>query len=99
MWFVLQRLRITNNLYRVYQRRRVTTILTRRLKVELAHPLTSPRRIDYYDDPDAPKANSLVPSVNVVVANDAGEILLIRRTDNGTRAVPGGAIDLGESVA
>jgi ADP-ribose pyrophosphatase YjhB (NUDIX family) len=56
------------------------------------------RRIDYYDDPQAPKANSLVPSVNVVVANDGGEILLIRRSDNGNWAVPGGAIDLGESV-
>ena len=42
----------------------------------------NPRRIDYYDDPKAPQANSLVPSVNVVVANNAGEILLIRRTDN-----------------
>jgi ADP-ribose pyrophosphatase YjhB (NUDIX family) len=59
----------------------------------------SPRRIDYYNDPDAPKANSLVPSVNVVVVNDAGEILMIRRTDNDNWAVPGGAIDLGESVA
>jgi ADP-ribose pyrophosphatase YjhB (NUDIX family) len=59
----------------------------------------SPKRIDYYDDPDAPKANSLVPSVNVVVVNDAGEILMIRRTDNDNWAVPGGAIDLGESVA
>lgn len=59
----------------------------------------SPRRIDYYDDPTAPKANSLVPSVNVVVVNDAGEILMIRRTDNDNWAVPGGAIDLGESVA
>jgi len=58
----------------------------------------SPRRIDYYDDPNAPKANSLVPSVNVVVVNDAGEILMIRRTDNDSWAVPGGAIDLGESV-
>jgi ADP-ribose pyrophosphatase YjhB (NUDIX family) len=58
----------------------------------------SPRRIDYYDDPDAPKANSLVPSVNVVVVNDAGEILMIRRTDNDNWAVPGGAVDLGESV-
>jgi len=57
------------------------------------------RRIDFYDDPDAPAANSLVPSVNVVVVNDDGEILLIRRTDNGNWAVPGGAIDLGESVA
>ena len=31
----------------------------------------SPQRIDYYDSPDAPKANSLVPAVNVVVVNDA----------------------------
>jgi ADP-ribose pyrophosphatase YjhB (NUDIX family) len=56
------------------------------------------RRIDYYDDPSAPKANSLVPSVNVVVVNDAGEILMIRRSDNDNWAVPGGAIDLGESM-
>src|SRR6202522_4499045 len=57
------------------------------------------RRIDYYDDPNAPKANSLIPSVNVIVVNDAGEILMIRRTDSDNWAVPGGAIDLGESVA
>ena len=59
----------------------------------------SPQGIDYYDSPDAPKANSLVPAVNVVVVNDAGEILLIRRTDNDNWALPGGAIDLSESVA
>ena len=59
----------------------------------------SPQRIDYHDSPEAPRANSLVPAVNLVVVNDAGEILLIRRTDNGNWAVPGGAIDLGESVA
>ncbi|GAA3730264.1 8-oxo-dGTP pyrophosphatase MutT (NUDIX family) [Spinactinospora alkalitolerans] len=56
------------------------------------------RRIDYYDDPRAPAANSLVPSVNVIVANDRDEILMIRRSDNGNWAVPGGAVDLGESV-
>lgn len=56
------------------------------------------QRIDYYDDPAAPKANSMVPSVNVVVTNDQGEILLIRRSDNDNWAVPGGAIDLGESM-
>jgi ADP-ribose pyrophosphatase YjhB (NUDIX family) len=56
------------------------------------------RRIDYYDDPAAPKANSLVPSVNVVVVNDASEVLMIRRSDNDNWAVPGGAIDLGESL-
>jgi ADP-ribose pyrophosphatase YjhB (NUDIX family) len=57
------------------------------------------RRIDYYDEPDAPAATSIVPSVNVVVTNDEGEVLLIRRTDNDNWAVPGGAVDLGESVA
>ncbi|NJP27776.1 NUDIX domain-containing protein [Microbispora sp. SCL1-1] len=56
------------------------------------------RRIDFYDDPDAPEPNSLVPSVNVVVTYDAGELLMIRRSDNGNWAVPGGAIDLGESL-
>ena len=56
------------------------------------------RRIDYYDDPEAPEANSLVPSVNVVVVNEAGDVLMIRRSDNGNWAVPGGAIDLGESM-
>ncbi|MEV7008904.1 NUDIX domain-containing protein [Streptosporangium sp. NPDC051022] len=56
------------------------------------------KRIDFFDEPDAPKANSLVPSVNVIVTNDASDILMIRRTDNDNWAVPGGAIDLGESI-
>jgi mutator protein MutT len=58
-----------------------------------------PGRIDYHDDPNAPKPNRMVPAVNVVVTNDDGDILLIRRTDNNIWALPGGAIDLGESVA
>lgn len=58
-----------------------------------------PGRIDYYDDPNAPAANSMVPSVNVVVADgEDGRILLIRRVDNGNWALPGGAIELGESA-
>jgi ADP-ribose pyrophosphatase YjhB (NUDIX family) len=56
------------------------------------------RRIDFYDDPEAPKANSVVPSANVVVVNDDGEILLIRRSDNDNWALPGGGMDLGESL-
>ena len=55
-------------------------------------------RIDYLDDPAAPKANTLVPSANVIVVNDQGDILMIRRTDNGNWAVPGGGLDLGESI-
>ncbi|MFI7455624.1 NUDIX hydrolase [Nonomuraea sp. NPDC049714] len=56
------------------------------------------RRIDFYDDPDAPEPNSLIPSVNVIVTNEAGDLLMIRRTDNDNWATPGGAIDLGESI-
>jgi 8-oxo-dGTP pyrophosphatase MutT (NUDIX family) len=37
--------------------------------------------------------------VNVVVVNDDGAILLIRRTDNDNWSLPGGAIDIGESIA
>ncbi len=57
-----------------------------------------PERIDYLDDPEAPQANSVVPSANVIVVNGQGEILLMRRTDNGNWAVPGGGMDLGESI-
>src|SRR5215472_8757608 len=56
------------------------------------------KRIDYLDDPAAPKANSIIPSANVIVVNDHGEVLMIRRTDNGNWAVPGGGMDLGESI-
>ena len=55
-------------------------------------------RIDYLNDPNAPSANSLVPSANAIVVNEQGEILMIRRTDNGNWAVPGGGMDLGESI-
>ena len=55
-------------------------------------------RIDYHDDPAAPPATTVIPSANVVVANRAREILLIRRTDNRNWALPGGAMNLGESL-
>ncbi len=57
------------------------------------------RRIDFHDDPAAPAATSIVPSVNVAVSNDAGDILLIRRSDNENWALPGGGVDIGESLA
>ncbi len=56
------------------------------------------RRIDYFNDPDAPAANSIVPSVNAVVTDDQGRVLLIHRTDNDNWALPGGAMDFGESL-
>lgn len=56
-------------------------------------------RVDYYDDPAAPAPNSLVPAVSAVVLDDQGRVLLHRRRDNELWALPGGAIELGESVA
>jgi 8-oxo-dGTP pyrophosphatase MutT (NUDIX family) len=56
-------------------------------------------RIDYYDDPDAPQANSLVPAASAVVVNNDGLILLHRRRDNDLWALPGGAMEFGESIA
>jgi ADP-ribose pyrophosphatase YjhB (NUDIX family) len=57
------------------------------------------RRIDYHDDPAAPEPNSVVPAAVAVVAREDGAVLLIRRTDNGNWALPGGAIEMNESVA
>jgi ADP-ribose pyrophosphatase YjhB (NUDIX family) len=57
-----------------------------------------PKR-DYYDDPSAPSANSIVVAVSVFVQDDASRVLLIRRTDNDEYAIPGGAVDIGETVA
>ncbi|MGW7065977.1 NUDIX hydrolase [Streptomyces sp. NPDC054855] len=56
-------------------------------------------RIDYVNDPNAPKANSIVPSVVAVAVNDAGEVLLIHKTDNNLWALPGGGVEVGESAA
>ncbi|MFZ3570482.1 NUDIX hydrolase [Streptomyces sp. BH097] len=56
-------------------------------------------RIDYVNDPNAPKANSIVPSVVAVAVNDAGQVLLIHKTDNNLWALPGGGVEVGESAA
>jgi len=55
-------------------------------------------RIDYYNDPDAPPANSVVPSTTAVVTDEQDRILLVKRRDNDLWALPGGGMDLGESI-
>ncbi|ARP71397.1 NUDIX domain-containing protein [Streptomyces pluripotens] len=55
-------------------------------------------RRDYEDDPAAPPANSLVPAASTIVTDGEGHILLQRRTDNGMWALPGGAMQIGESL-
>ena len=56
-------------------------------------------RTDYFNDPSAPKANSIVPAVTAFVVNEAGEVLLERRSDNGRWGMPGGVQEIGEDIA
>jgi ADP-ribose pyrophosphatase YjhB (NUDIX family) len=56
-------------------------------------------RVDYLNDPNAPPANSIVPSVTVIVTDREGRLLMVHRTDNDLWSIPGGAMDLGESIA
>jgi ADP-ribose pyrophosphatase YjhB (NUDIX family) len=56
-------------------------------------------RIDYFNDAEAPAANSIVPSVTAVVVDNDGALLLVHKTDNDLWALPGGGVDVGESVS
>lgn len=55
-------------------------------------------RVEYHHDPNAPRANRLVPSASAMVVNEVGEILLHRRSDNDLWSIPGGAMEVGESI-
>ncbi|MGA4839084.1 NUDIX domain-containing protein [Streptomyces sp. G45] len=55
-------------------------------------------RTEYYDDPDAPAPNSLVVAASAVVTDEQGRILLQRRRDNGLWALPGGGMDMTDSL-
>jgi hypothetical protein len=39
------------------------------------------RRVDYYHDPDAPPANSIVVAVTAFIQGSTGRLLMIRCTD------------------
>lgn len=56
-------------------------------------------RVDYYHDSDAPAANSLVVGSSAIVVDGEGRILLQRRSDSGNWALPGGTMDIGETLA
>lgn len=56
------------------------------------------RRRDYYHDPSAPKANSLLPGGSAIVSDDQGRVLMQRRSDSDNWALPGGVMDVGETL-
>jgi ADP-ribose pyrophosphatase YjhB (NUDIX family) len=55
-------------------------------------------RTDHYEDPDAPKPTSIVIAASVFVVDAGGRLLVIRRTDSGLHALPGGRHELGETM-
>jgi 8-oxo-dGTP pyrophosphatase MutT (NUDIX family) len=56
------------------------------------------RRVDYWQDPDAPKPTSRKPSASVLVRDQAGRVLLLQRPDNGLWTIPTGGVKAGETV-
>jgi ADP-ribose pyrophosphatase YjhB (NUDIX family) len=48
---------------------------------------------------DLSKVTHLRPSVSAIVTNGDGRILLQRRSDNGLWGLPGGSVEIGESVS
>jgi ADP-ribose pyrophosphatase YjhB (NUDIX family) len=55
-------------------------------------------RREYLNDGDAPEPNSLVVATSAVVADSGGRVLLQRRADSGNWALPGGGMEMGESL-
>jgi len=56
------------------------------------------QRTDYWDDPQAPKPTSRKPSASVVLRNNRGELLLLRRAGSGLWTIPTGALKKKETV-
>lgn len=54
-------------------------------------------RTEYWNDPQAPEPNSLVPACGVLATDDQGRILLQRRRDTSQWAIPMGKMELGET--
>jgi len=55
-------------------------------------------RIEHLNNPDAPRATRLVVAASAVAVDDAGRILLHRRSDNLLWSIPGGAMEIGETI-
>jgi 8-oxo-dGTP pyrophosphatase MutT (NUDIX family) len=56
------------------------------------------RRVDYWQDPGAPKPTSRKPSASVVVRDCRGHVLLLRRTDSGRWTIPTGGLKKNETL-
>jgi 8-oxo-dGTP pyrophosphatase MutT (NUDIX family) len=56
-------------------------------------------RADYFNDPAAPVAATRFPGAVAAVLDERGRLLLTRRMDNALWVMPGGRLELGETIA
>jgi 8-oxo-dGTP pyrophosphatase MutT (NUDIX family) len=56
-------------------------------------------RVEYYHDVAAPQARELLPAAFAIVRNGLGQVLLVRRADDGYWELPGGGVEVGESAS
>ena len=54
---------------------------------------------EFYRDTSAPRAHDVLPAAFAAVRNGAGALLLVRRIDDGNWELPGGRVEVGETVA
>ena len=56
-------------------------------------------RTDYWYDPAAPHATRIVPGACALIVDEAGRALLQQRADSGNWSMPGGVMEIGETLA
>ena len=88
-------LHFAENIYDREQYKRVQDVALELFSLASAQPVAElePLRATLFTHP-AP-----IPVADAAVIDDAGKMLLIRRADNGLWAMPGGALDVGETPA
>jgi len=70
--------------------------MTADLRSEIGHRRA---RRQYFHDPAALTPDGLLPAAYAAVRNSAGQVLLVRRADDGNWELPGGRVDVGESAS
>jgi ADP-ribose pyrophosphatase YjhB (NUDIX family) len=53
----------------------------------------------FADDPTIPDANELIPAASVIVVDPRGRLLMQRREGAGYWSLPGGGMEIGETIA
>jgi 8-oxo-dGTP pyrophosphatase MutT (NUDIX family) len=56
-------------------------------------------RRQYFHDPAAPAPAGLLPAAYAAVRNGRGQVLLVRRADDGNWELPGGRVEIGETAS